>query len=147
MLAAVVASAAAASPAAPTGSAKKPPEFADVKARTHEFIRYEKSIALTPRQEQVKQTALRSIPAPCCKEYSIATCCCPCNLARTVWGLANYATARLGYDASQTRALVLDWLRATNPAGYSGDACDRGGCPKRFAANGCGGMEEDALVF
>lgn len=108
---------------------------------------YEKSIRLTPQQQKVKQAALRSIPAPCCKEYSIATCCCPCNLAKSIWGLANYAVARLGYDTVQTKALVLDWLRATNPGGYSGDSCYRGGCPKRFSANGCGGMKEDAVVF
>lgn len=129
------------------GLAPMPPSFDDVKARTQEFMGYEKSIRLTPQQQKVKQAALRSIPAPCCKEYSIATCCCPCNLAKSIWGLANYAVARLGYDTVQTKALVLDWLRATNPSGYSGDSCYRGGCPKRFSANGCGGMKEDAVVF
>ena len=132
------------------GAATEPakrPRFDDVKARTAEFIGRSSSIPLTPEQEKIKRQALRAIPAPCCKEYSIATCCCPCNLAKTVWGLANYAIARLGYDAAQTRALTIEWLQATNPAGYSGDACNRGGCPKRFSANGCGGMNEDAVVF
>ena len=54
---------------------------------------------------------------------------------------------RLGYNADQTRALALEWLQATNTAGYTGDSCRRGGCPKRFSANGCGGMKEDAVVF
>ena len=125
----------------------KRPSFEDVKARTMEFIAWSSSIRLTPEQEKTKRQALSGIPAPCCKEYSIATCCCPCNLAKSVWGLANYAIARLGYDADQTRALTLEWLEATNPAGYTGDSCYRGGCPKRFSANGCGGMKEDAVVF
>ena len=132
------------------GAATEParrPSFDDVKARTTEFIGWSRSIRLTPEQEETKRQALGAIPAPCCKEYPIATCCCPCNLAKTVWGLANYAIARLGYDAAQTRALTLEWLQATNPAGYSGDSCQRGGCPKRFAANGCGGMKEHAVVF
>lgn len=137
----------AASLAQTAPEAAKRPSFDDVKARTTEFIGWSNSIRLTPEQEKTKRQALGSIPAPCCKEYSIATCCCPCNLAKTVWGLANYAVARLGYDAAETRALTLDWLQATNPAGYSGDSCHRGGCPKRFSANGCGGMKEDAVVF
>ena len=133
-----------------TGAAAEPgkrPSFDDVKARTAEFIGWSNSIHLTREQEKTKRQALGSIPAPCCKEYSIATCCCPCNLAKTVWGLANYAIARLGYDAAQTRALTLEWLQATNPVGYRGDSCHRGGCPKRFSANGCGGMKEDAVAF
>ena len=132
------------------GAATEPakrPSFDDVKARGVEFIGWSSSIRLTPDQERTKRQALSTIPAPCCKEYSIATCCCPCNLAKSVWGLANYAIAALGYDAAQTRALTLEWLEATNPAGYSGDSCHRGGCPKRFSANGCGGMKEDAVVF
>lgn len=125
----------------------KRPSFDDVKARTTEFIGWSNTIRLTPQQEKTKRQALGSVPAPCCKEYSIATCCCPCNLAKAVWGLANYAIVRLGYDAAQTRALTVEWLQATNPSGYSGDSCHRGGCPKRFAANGCGGMNEEAVVF
>lgn len=132
----------------PAGAATgaKRPSFDDVRARTTEFIGWSKTIRLTPQQEKTKREALGSIPAPCCRECSIATCCCPCNLAKTVWGLANYAVGRLGYDAAQTRALTAEWLQATNPAGYSGDSCHRGGCPKRFSANGCGGMK-DAVVF
>ena len=123
------------------------PNLADVKARTPEFIAWSRTILLTPLQEKTKLQALGSIPAPCCKEYSIATCCCPCNLAKTVWGLANHAVARLGYDAAQTKALVLEWIRVTNKAGYSGNACNRGGCSRPFAANGCGGMKENDVVF
>jgi hypothetical protein len=132
--------------AAPTAQAQVP-TFDDVHARAVEFIEYSHTVALTKEQEQTKREALGAIPAPCCADYSIATCCCPCNLAKSVWGLAKYAIARLGYDVPRTRALVVDWLKATNPKGYSGDSCFRGGCPKPFAANGCGGMKEDALVF
>jgi len=146
----VVLAAALLIPLGQAGAATEPakrPVFDDVKARTAEFIGWSNTIRLTREQEKTKRQALGSIPAPCCKEHSIATCCCPCNLAKAVWGLANYAIARLGYDAAQTRALTLEWLQATNPAGYSGDSCHRGGCPKRFSANGCGGMNEDAVVF
>ena len=121
--------------------------FNDAQAQTEQFIRYNKTIKLSATQRKIKAKVLGSIPAPCCKEYSIATCCCPCNLAKTVWGLANHAIARLDYDAAETRALVLEWMQATNPAGYSGDSCHRGGCPKRFSANGCGGMKQDSVVF
>lgn len=137
-------------PLARAGAATEPakrPSFGDVKARTMEFIGWSNTIRLTPEQERTKRKALGAIPAPCCKEYSIATCCCPCNLAKSIWGLANHAIARLGYDAEQTRALTIEWMQATNPAGYSGDSCYKGGCPKRFSANGCGGMKEDAVVF
>ena len=147
---AVVLTALLLAPLGRAGAATEPakrPSFDDVKARTTEFIGWSSSIRLTPEQEKTKRQALGSIPAPCCKEYSIATCCCPCNLAKTVWGLANHAIARLDYDAAETRALVLEWMQATNPAGYSGDSCHRGGCPKRFSANGCGGMKQDSVVF
>lgn len=133
--------------ASPATNPAKRPSFTDVKARTMEFIDWSKTIRLTPLQEKTKLEALGGIPAPCCKEYSIATCCCPCNLAKTVWGLANHAIGRLGYDAAQTRALTIEWIRVTNPAGYSGNACNRGGCSRPFSQNGCGGMREDAIVF
>lgn len=127
--------------------APKAPSFDDVRARSLEFIGYSTSIRLTKEQEKTKRESLGTIPAPCCAAYSIATCCCPCNLAKSVWGLANYAIVRLGYDAPRTHALVIEWLKTTNPKGYTGDSCFRGGCPKKFAANGCGGMKEDALAF
>lgn len=94
----------------------KRPSFDDVKARTTEFIGWSQSIRLTPEQEKTKRQALGSIPAPCCKDYSIATCCCPCNLAESIWGLVNHAIARLGYDAAQTRALTAEWMPRTLPA-------------------------------
>lgn len=134
-------------PARAAAGTGKRPVFDDVKPRTRQFIGWSSAIKLTPAQEQLKTQALGAIPAPCCKEYSIATCCCPCNLAQSVWGLANYAVARLGYDAPRVRALVSDWLRVINPRGYTGNACYRGGCPRPFAANGCGGMKEDSVAF
>src|SRR5688572_22555673 len=110
-----------------------PPElkFTDVRAQTKEFLGYEKSIDLTPEQEAIKREALTPLPAPCCSDKSQHTCCCPCNMSRTVWGLANYLIARQGYDAIQTRAKVSEWTRFINPAGYPGDTCYKdGGCAK-----------------
>ena len=35
-----------------------------------------------------------------------------------------------------------------NPAGFTGDACDkRGGCERPFAENGCAGMDQDRVIF
>jgi hypothetical protein len=135
---------AAASPlaAAPPTKAGAPaaPAFTDVKAQTQEFLRYEQAIRLTPQQEAVKREALSALPAPCCSDNTLYTCCCPCNMAKTAWGLANYLIARQGYGVEQTRAKVSEWIRFINPAGYPGDTCYQGGCGKPFAKAGCGGM-------
>jgi len=85
--------------------------------------------------------------APCCKDYPLATCCCPCNLAKSAWGLANYMVARKGASAEQVKKTVGDWFAFVNPGGFSGEACDTaGGCARRFAHNGCGGMDEKNLI-
>lgn len=122
-------------------------DFNDVPTRAKEFIGYYHSISLTPEQQKLKERALGAIAAPCCKDYSILTCCCPCNLAKTVWGLAQHAIAKRGYDEAQLKKAVLGWLRAVNASGFSGTACYQGGCGKAFAANGCGGMDERHPVF
>lgn len=121
--------------------------FTDVASQTREFMGYYRDIRLTTAQQAVKERALRSIPAPCCSDYSILTCCCPCNLAKSVWGLANYSVAKLGQNEKQLRATVLEWLRFVNPSGFSGDSCYVGRCGAPFSANGCGGMEEQRLIL
>ncbi len=115
-------------------------------AQAATFISYNRSITLTSAQRGIMERALSSIPAPCCAKYTMATCCCPCNLAKSSWGLSKYLIAERGYEAPQVRKTVLEWLRVTNPGGYTGNACFTGGCARSFADNGCGGMNEKQVV-
>ncbi len=118
-----------------------PVHFTDARRQAAEFIAYDKAIVLTPGQEKVMNAGLESIPAPCCDRYSIATCCCPCNLARSTWGLAKLLITEHGADADEVRTVAADWIEFTNPGGYTGDACFTGGCNRSFEDNGCGGMD------
>jgi hypothetical protein len=111
------------------------------------LIELHRSIRLTPEQAAIRDRALGVLPAPCCAQYPLATCCCPCNLAKAAWGLAAYRIAVRGEGEAQVRDAVERWLRATNPGGYTGDACFRGGCERPFHENGCGGMDETRLPF
>jgi hypothetical protein len=121
--------------------------FFDVPSQTAEFVGYNRSIALTPAQEKVRETALAAMDAPCCKKFSMATCCCPCNLAKSVWGLSNAMIVREHATPAQIRTAVKGWLKLINGQGFSGDACDTaGGCGRKFSNNGCGGMDERNLV-
>jgi hypothetical protein len=120
--------------------------FRDAAAQAKEFIGYYHSIPLTPQQQKVKEEALGAIKAPCCKDYPILTCCCPCNMAKAVWGLSQYLIARKGYAAAEVRDAVTRWLQFINPAGYTGNACYTGGCSRPFAETGCGGMDVSKLV-
>jgi hypothetical protein len=86
------------------------------------------------------------MPAPCCKKYSMATCCCPCNLAKSVWGLSNSMIVQ-GADAKTLQTAVSKWLAFSNPSGFSGDACDvPAGCQRAIHSNGCGGMSEASVI-
>jgi hypothetical protein len=122
------------------------PVFRNLRAQTEQFIDYFSSIRLTPAQEAIKGEALDSIPAPCCKKFSMKTCCCPCNLAKSVWGLSNYLIAKKGYGAPEVRSAVVEWLAFTNPKGFTGDACFTGGCKRRTAQNGCAGMDATHVI-
>lgn len=133
--------------AAEKKSAEKSMVFKNVKAQTQEFIGYYRSIALTAEQLKLKERALGSIPAPCCQEYSAATCCCPCNFAKSVWGLSNYLIAKRNYSEAQLKQTVTEWVKFTHPHGYAGNACQKGRCGVSFAEDGCGGMNETQLVF
>ncbi|MEW6749481.1 MAG: hypothetical protein AB1505_00700 [Candidatus Latescibacterota bacterium] len=117
----------------------------DTRAEAAEYIARYHALSLTPSQAEMRKEALSAIPAPCCQEYSIETCCCPCNLAKSVWGLAASLIVEQGYDAPQVTAAVKEWLRSTNERGYSGDACFQGGCERPFHENGCGGMDEERI--
>lgn len=121
--------------------------FKDVETQTLEYIGYEKSIKLTPRQEAVKKQALGSIKAVCCREYSAYTCCCPCNFSKSLWGMSNYLIARQGYGVEDLKKAAKAWIKYVNPNGFSGDACSTGGCNRPFAQNGCGGMNDRDIRF
>jgi hypothetical protein len=121
-------------------------EFTDAQAQARQFIGYYHTIALTASQQEIKRQALENLPAPCCRDYPALTCCCQCNLSKSVWGLSHYLIAQKGYDAARVRATVERWLRFVNPGGFSGDACYTGGCDRAFDRNGCGGMSEARLV-
>lgn len=128
-------------------AAKKPLVFDNLRSQTKEFIGYYQSIRLDEQQTKLKERVLSSIPAPCCKDYSVLTCCCPCNLAKSVWGLSHYLIAKRAYDAAPLKKAVLDWMKFVNPGGFTGDACYVNRCGSAFAANGCGGMKEDHIIY
>lgn len=118
-----------------------PVRFHDAQKQSQEFMGYYQSIILSFQQEAIKKQALSTIPAPCCSENSIYTCCCPCNLAKTVWGLSNYLIAKQGYNSEQVHQAAVDWIKFVNRNGYPGDTCHTaGGCQRPFAQSGCGGM-------
>ena len=123
------------------------PKFFDSASQAAEFIGYDRSIALTPEQQKLRDKALSSIPAACCDKFSQAICCCPCNLAKTVWGLSNYMIVRQHTGASELVGAVRAWLKFVNPKGFTGDVCDSaGGCGRTFRDDGCGGMDEKNLL-
>jgi hypothetical protein len=122
------------------------PRFDGSHAETQQFLEYWHQIQLTPEQEAVRQEALGSIPAPCCANFSAATCCCECNLARATWGLSKHLIAEEGLGAEEVRDAVQEWYRTVNPDGFTGDACFTGGCGRAIHDNGCGGMKDGQLV-
>lgn len=129
--------------AAATTAARSPQQ---IRAEAIEHIEHYHSIALSPEQARVKEEALSALPAPCCSDYSAATCCCPCNLAKTIWGLSHYVIAKENAGVAEVRAAVQEWLQAANPGGFKGNACfTPGGCERPFHQDGCGGMEEGQL--
>lgn len=128
--------------AAPPGEAAK---FTDARGQAEEFMSYYRAISLTREQQTVMDEALRPVRAPCCSQNSMAACCCPCNLAKSVWGLSKFLIAQHGYGSAQVRSAVEGWIRFVNPAGFSGDACFTQGCNRPFGKNGCGGMNDRSL--
>lgn len=121
--------------------------FTDVAAQSREFIGYYSTIHLTAAQEAIKREVLEAMPAACCRRSNAYTCCCTCNLSKSVWGLSNYVIAQHGANADQLREVLRAWYDYTNPAGYSGDVCYDGGCSRAFHDNGCGGMSESNVVL
>lgn len=119
--------------------------FTDARQQAAEFIAHDRTIVLTAEQKEVMDEALATIPAPCCAKYSIATCCCPCNLAKSAWGLAKLLITRHHATAPEVKSAALEWLQFTNPGGYAGAACFTGGCERPFDRDGCGGMRESHI--
>jgi hypothetical protein len=119
----------------------------EVEAQTKKFISYYQSIKLSPAQEKIKKRALSGIPAPCCTDYPMSTCCCPCNFAKSVWGMSNFLVAMKGYDVGKLKEAITAWIQKTHPKGFSGDACFKNRCDAAFRNDGCGGMKEGRIVF
>ncbi|MDH5717235.1 MAG: hypothetical protein OEZ22_06320 [Spirochaetia bacterium] len=119
----------------------------DIKKLTKQYIEYNKTIELNQEQKKIKKNALTKIPAPCCSENTIETCCCPCNLAKSVWGLSKYLIAKKNYNEEQLKKAVLEWIKRVNPEGYEGTSCKTGKCDLPFKHDGCGGMKEKKLKF
>lgn len=120
--------------------------FRDVEEQAREFIGYYHSVELTPEQESVKKASLGALPAACCSGSTAYTCCCPCNLSKTIWGLSNYVITRHHVSADQLTTVVNDWLGFVNPDGFRGNACYQGGCESKASRGGCGGMTESKLA-
>ena len=120
--------------------------FRDPAAQSREFMGYYHTIDLTPEQEAIKKEVLGAMPAACCSGSTAYTCCCPCNLSKTIWGLSNYAIAKHGADATQLHAAVDAWMGFINPDGFRGNACYQGGCEGSISGGGCGAMTEEKLT-
>ena len=121
--------------------------FHDLEAQTYEFIAWEGAIELTAAQEAVKKAALEAIPAPCFSDNTAYTCCCPCNISRSLWGLTHHLIAERNWNADQVRAKAKEWLAFIAPDGHSGETCYTGGCNRSFKEDGCGGMNPDQVRF
>ena len=50
-------------------------------------------------------------------------------------------------DAEQVQAAVEGGIDFINPKGFNGKSCYTGGCKRPFHRNGCGGMDENQIVF
>jgi hypothetical protein len=125
---------------------------------TQQFIDYYEATALTPAQDSIMWDALLPLKAPCCDDNSMATCCCPCNLAKSVWGLSSYLIVEKNYGVEEVRESAHEWLRfihddyyviqglkesGVNPAKFGmvhENPCYAGACELPFRDGGCGGM-------
>ena len=121
--------------------------FSDARQQTKEFHAYNRSITLTGEQQAVMEEALTGLKAPCCADKTALTCCCECNMAKSWWGLSKHLIADQGLNAEQVQTAVSEWLEFINPDGFSGNACYTGGCGRPFRQNGCGGMNENSVIF
>lgn len=121
--------------------------FHDVEAQTREFVGYYLNIRLNPEQKAIRDRALAELKAVCCDDFAMSSCCCVCNLSRSIWGLSNHLIVDRGYDEMQLQDAVKGWIAFVNPSGFSGQACHVNRCQLPFAEDGCGGMDPRNLVF
>lgn len=135
---------------------------------TQQFIDWYNVIDLTSAQRALRDGALRPLVAPCCDEYPMTTCCCECNLSRSVWGLSAYLIRDKGYNTvNQLQEAILQWLHFIRPDYYvasslekevkiprafglsTQSSCFTDRCdlpfyskPEYLHLGGCGGMED-----
>lgn len=135
---------------------------------TQQFIDWYNSIELSVLEQAIRDDALDSLVAPCCDQYPMSSCCCECNLARSVWGLSAYLIAERSYGVAEVEEAASQWLHFIRPDYYvasalqkekfnplrfgftTEDSCfAKGGCYLPFYSRmvayhlgGCGGMEE-----
>ncbi len=134
---------------------------------TQQFIDWYNAIKLTSAQRALRDGALRPLVAPCCDEYPMTTCCCECNLSRSVWGLSAYLITEKEYTVDPLQEAILQWLHFIRPDYYVASALEEEGkIPRVFGLStqsscftdrcdlpfyskmeylhlgGCGGMED-----
>ncbi len=127
---------------------------------TRQFIDWYYTITLSPEETEVIQEALLLLPAPCCNDNPMTTCCCECNLARSVWGLSAYLIHDKGFGEEEVQAAALRWLqfargdyyiaraleeRGISPLQYgltTFGSCYRDMCELPLTKGGCAGMNE-----
>ena len=122
-------------------------QFSGSRTEVQALMQHYEAIQLTAEQEKIRRTALQPMPAPCCNNFSAATCCCECNLSRSLWGLSKFLIVEKEADAEQVRAAVEAWVQALNPSGYEGKTCSTGQCNLPFKQGGCGGMNKARLIY
>jgi hypothetical protein len=127
-------------------------------SNTAQFIEYYNTHQLMAAQDAIKKDALTALRAPCCDDKTAYTCCCDCNLAKSLWGLSAHLIVDKNYDAAAVRAAALQWLQFTRPDYYRVvemeqqgldpvaeglprvNSCYEGLCEMPFSQRGCGGM-------
>jgi len=134
---------------------------------TQQFIDWYDSIELSPEEQAIRDAALSPLAAPCCDEYPMSTCCCECNLSRSICVLYARAITEKGYGVNQVQEAALQWAHFIRPDYYvaSGleqegidpglwgftteSTCFAGHCDRPFYSEtesehlgGCGGMDE-----
>jgi len=136
-------------------------------SNTQLFIDWYNDIDLTAAQRALRDRTLKPLVAPCCDEYPMSTCCCECNLSRSIWGLSAYLIAEKGYTGNQLQAAILQWAHFIRPDYYVATSLEEEGkIPRVFGLStqsscftdrcelpfynkteyqhvgGCGGMED-----
>lgn len=121
--------------------------FSGTREEVEQLVGYNGSIKLDAAQKATLDEALRALPAPCCSDFSAATCCCECNFARSTWGLGKYLISERGAGVEEVREAAQAWIETLYPSGYSGKACSRGRCNRPFKDDGCGGMSANRVIL